>query len=158
MCEISDNVAKCGESSGLFYDSVLSTIFIYKAWTHKFMAVGWGQWNHTHSLDRPSFSLSRQLYVGYRNMPCQTRNTCPRIERNAKQIRSSLRGGFQRRVCLRHIICEFWRWSPSVMKFSWAGTSLETPAGTPRANDKTGLARRDARNKISTVKISREKR
>lgn len=36
--------------------------------------------------------------------------------------------------------------------------SLETPAGTPRENDKTGLAQRDAWNKITTVKISRGKK
>lgn len=67
--------------------SFLSKISIYKAWKHQFIAVGWGQGNPTHSLDRPSFSFSRKLYVGYRNMPRQTRNTCPRIERNAKEIR-----------------------------------------------------------------------
>ena len=157
MCEISDNVAKCRESSGLFYDSILSKFLIYKAWMHKFIAAGWGQCNHTHSLDRPCFFLSRQLYVGYRNMPCQMRNTCPWIECNAKWIRSFLHGRLQHCVCLRHIICEFWRWSPSVMRFSWAGTSLETPAGMPKANDKTGLAQRDAWNKTTTVKISRQK-
>lgn len=66
VCEISDNIAKCRKSSGLFYDFFLSKSLIYKVWMHKFFAVGWGQWNHTHSLDRPSFSFSRQLHVGYK--------------------------------------------------------------------------------------------
>lgn len=155
MCEISDNGAKRRESSGRFYDSALSKILISKAQTrgrgmrsvkpHPFPRQTFLLLQWTISCELQKYALNEEKHLPLDGVQCQVNQEF------------SLRGRFQLRVCLRHIICEFWRWSPSLMKFSWAGISLETPAGTPRENDKTGLAQREAWNKITTVKSSRGK-
>lgn len=158
MCEISDNGAKHRESSGRFYDSVLSKNFDLQSLNAQIRGCGMRSvephpfprqtllllyWTILRGLQKYALNEEKQLPLHW--MQCQ-------VNQEFSTWRISA-------LC---VLETHYLWVLEVKslfnEIQLSRNSLETPAGTLGENDKTGLAQRDAWNRITTVKISRGKK